>query len=87
MAAITAAAAPVLAPKSPIGSEVYFHRHAVGNGRFETLDLGIPVRFTEEEGDQGPQASVVEIVHSKSAVPPAGETSPTETMPPSETMP
>lgn len=56
--------------ETPDGREIYFHRNAVGNGRYDTLDLGVPVRFTEEEGDEGPQASVVQVVHSKSMEPP-----------------
>lgn len=73
--------------ETPDGREIYFHRHAVGNGRFDTLDLRVPVRFTEEEGDRGPQASVVEIVHSKAAAPPAAGAGPPETAPSSEAMP
>lgn len=64
--------------EAPDGREIYFHRHAVENRRFDTLDLGVPVRFTEEDGDQGPQASIVEIVHARA---------PSEAIPPSEAMP
>jgi cold shock CspA family protein len=39
--------------------EVYFHRNSVlGNG-FDALGVGSKVRFIEEDGDKGPQASTV----------------------------
>ena len=43
------------------GREVYFHRNAVLNGGFDRLRVGAEVRFTEEEGDKGPQASTVHV--------------------------
>lgn len=45
------------------GREIYFHGNSVLQG-FERLALGTPVRFTEEAGDRGPQASTVEVVGS-----------------------
>ena len=44
------------------GREVYFHRNSVLNGGFDNLELGTPVRFAEEKGDEGPQASTVQPV-------------------------
>ena len=42
------------------GREIYFHRNSVrGNGGFDHLAPDIEVRFVEEEGEQGPQATVV----------------------------
>ena len=41
------------------GREVYFHRNAVLNGGFQRLEVGAPVRFSEEDGEKGPQASTV----------------------------
>ena len=41
--------------------EIYFHRNAVLDGRFDDLEPGTTVRFAEEEGDKGPQASTVAI--------------------------
>jgi ribosomal subunit interface protein len=41
------------------GSEVYFHRNSVLNGAFDRLKIGAKVRFIEEIGDKGPQASTV----------------------------
>lgn len=43
------------------GREIYFHRNAVLNGGFDRLSVGAEVRFTEEEGDKGPQASTVHV--------------------------
>jgi len=44
------------------GREVYFHRNSVLEGEFDALDVGAEVRFNEEMGDQGPQASTVKPV-------------------------
>lgn len=42
------------------GREVYFHRNSVkGNGGFDHLAPDAQVRFVEEDGEQGPQATVV----------------------------
>jgi ribosomal subunit interface protein len=41
------------------GREVYFHANSVLNSRFKKLKVGDEVRFVEEIGDQGPQASTV----------------------------
>lgn len=39
--------------------EIYFHERSVLEGGFGRLRVGDPVRFVEEAGDQGPQASTV----------------------------
>lgn len=39
--------------------EVYFHRNSVLPPGFEGLEVGQEVRFAEERGDRGPQASTV----------------------------
>lgn len=44
------------------GGEVYFHRNSVLNDAFDRLEIGSEVRFAEEEGEKGPQASTVEVV-------------------------
>lgn len=44
------------------GREIYFHRNSVVNGDFQRLQVGDEVRFAEEMGEQGPQASSVQIV-------------------------
>ena len=41
------------------GREVYFNQQAVLNGGFQRLAIGDEVRFDEERGEQGPQASTV----------------------------
>jgi cold shock CspA family protein len=41
--------------------QVYFHRNAVLHGDFERLAVGMEVRFAPQEGDDGPQASSVQI--------------------------
>jgi cold shock CspA family protein len=46
---------------TPDGREVYFHRHAISDQDFRMADVGSPVLFTEEEGDQGPQAAAVHL--------------------------
>jgi cold shock CspA family protein/ribosome-associated translation inhibitor RaiA len=43
------------------GREIYFHRHSVIGG-IGGLKLGAEVRFHEETGDKGPQASSVDPV-------------------------
>jgi cold shock CspA family protein len=44
------------------GREVYFHRNSVLEERFEHLRIGSEVRFAEESGEKGPQASTVKLV-------------------------
>jgi cold shock CspA family protein/ribosome-associated translation inhibitor RaiA len=43
------------------GREIYFHRNSVLNDAFDRLKIGTEVRFAEEMGDKGPQASSVAI--------------------------
>jgi cold shock CspA family protein len=45
------------------GREIYFHRHAISDDDFRLADVGTPVYFSEEEGDAGPQAAAVQLVH------------------------
>ena len=42
--------------------QFYFHRNSVLHDDFERLEVGTEVRFTPQEGDDGPQASSVQIV-------------------------
>ena len=53
--------------ETPDGREIYFHRHALSADDFRIVDLGTRVHFTEEEGDEGPQAASVEVVHRAAA--------------------
>jgi cold shock CspA family protein len=48
--------------ETPGGGEVYFHRNSVLGGDFRKLKLGSEVRFSEEDGEEGPQASSVRLV-------------------------
>jgi cold shock CspA family protein len=43
------------------GREIYFHRNSVLDGAFAQLEVGSEVRFAEETGDKGPQASSVSL--------------------------
>ena len=42
--------------QTPDGREVYFHRNSVNSPTFEDLEIGSEVFYTEEEGNEGPQA-------------------------------
>ena len=44
------------------GHEIYFHRNSVLHGDFDRLEIGTGVTFAEHQGEEGPQASSVEIV-------------------------
>jgi len=52
------------------GREVYFHRNAVVNDGFGRLSPGAEVRFAEEEGEKGPQASTVHLIGKSHIVTP-----------------
>jgi ribosomal subunit interface protein len=43
------------------GRDIYFHRNAVLNAAFDRLKIGTEVRFSEEQGIEGPQASTVDV--------------------------
>jgi cold shock CspA family protein len=55
--------------QTPDGRELYFHGHSVLHGDFARLRVGTAVRFDEEQGDDGPQASTVQIVETGAGVP------------------
>jgi ribosomal subunit interface protein len=44
------------------GREIYFHQNSVLRGKWDQLEVGMEVRFAEEDGDKGPQASTVDLV-------------------------
>jgi ribosomal subunit interface protein len=48
--------------RTPDGRDIYFHQNSVLDGGFGQLDVGSEVRFVEEQGDRGPQASTVKLV-------------------------
>ena len=43
------------------GRDIYFHRNSVVNLGFDQLAVGMPVHFSEELGEQGAQASSVQV--------------------------
>lgn len=45
--------------ETPDGRLVYFHRNSVVDADFDKLEIGAEVRFVEEAGERGPQASTV----------------------------
>ncbi|MFM8705687.1 MAG: cold shock domain-containing protein [Planctomycetia bacterium] len=45
------------------GREIYFHRNAISEHDFQLVDIGSQVFYSEEEGDEGPQAAFVQLVH------------------------
>lgn len=47
--------------ETPDGREVYFHRNSVVNADFDRLEAGDVVRFHEEAGEKGLQASTVHL--------------------------
>jgi ribosomal subunit interface protein len=47
---------------TPDDREIYFHENSVVNRDFKNLKEGMEVRFTEEKGEKGPQASSVTVV-------------------------
>lgn len=48
--------------ETPDGREIYFHKNSVLDGPFDRLSEGQEVRFHEEMGEKGPQASTVQAV-------------------------
>ena len=53
--------------KTPNGREIYFNKNSVLRNEFEKIKTGTGVRFFEEQGVKGPQASTVQIVDNPSA--------------------
>ncbi len=60
--------------RTPDDREIYFHQRSVLNGAFRRLRVGSTVRFVEEAGDDGPQASTV--THLRRRRPSAREAAP-----------
>jgi cold shock CspA family protein len=46
------------------GDEFYFHKNSVLDNAFDRLQIGSAVRFADEIGEKGPQASTVELSRS-----------------------
>jgi cold shock CspA family protein len=47
---------------TPDGREIYFHRNSVIDNAFDRLSVGSEVRFAEELGEKGAQASTVHLI-------------------------
>jgi len=47
--------------QSADGREIYFHKNSVLDDAFGQLQVGSEVRFVEEQGEKGPQASTVRL--------------------------
>ncbi len=47
------------------GREIYFHKNTLSGKEFNRLEIGTGVRWVEQEGDKGPQASSVRIVDKR----------------------
>ena len=47
--------------RAPDGREIYFHERSVLGGAFGRLEVGDEVRYSEEPGEEGPQASTVAL--------------------------
>lgn len=48
--------------ETPDGRLVYFHRNSLVDGDFTKLEIGAEVRFVEELGELGPQATTVHVI-------------------------
>lgn len=48
--------------RTPDGGDVYFHENSLLEVGFDDVDVGSQVRFHEEQGVEGPQASTVRVV-------------------------
>lgn len=44
------------------GREIFFHKNSVLNTPFNQLKVGMGVRFSEEMGEKGPQATSVQVI-------------------------
>ncbi len=43
-------------------NQILFHANSVNNDAFDQLEIGSEVRFVEEEGEKGPQATTVHLI-------------------------
>ncbi len=51
--------------RSADGRDIYFHRNSVIDADFDDLRIGAGVAFSEEMGENGPQASSVRLVDAR----------------------
>lgn len=68
--------------KTPQGREIYFHENSVLHDDFDRLEVGTEVRFEETMGEQGPQATTVQIVGKPGSRTERGEEEPEQAKPP-----
>ncbi len=47
------------------GREIYFHKNSLLGGEFDRVEVGTGVRWVEQEGEKGPQASSMRIVDKR----------------------
>lgn len=66
----------VLAPEedygrleTPDGRDIFFHRNSLVDAEFDDLAVGTELRFVEEAGEKGPQASSVYVIGKHHPVP------------------
>ena len=48
--------------ETPDGRDIYFHRNSLVNDDFDDLEIGTELRFAEEAGEKGPQASSAFVI-------------------------
>lgn len=51
------------------GREIYFHENSVVDMSYDDLDVGMEVRYSEEEGKEGPQASTIAPIEVEAVSP------------------
>jgi ribosomal subunit interface protein len=55
--------------ETPDGREIYFHRNSLVKADFDNLTIGTKLRFVEEAGEKGTQASSVFVIGKHHPVP------------------
>jgi ribosomal subunit interface protein len=55
--------------ETPDGREIYFHRNSLIDAEFDDLAIGTELRFVEEAGEKGPQASSAFVIGKHHPVP------------------
>lgn len=53
--------------RTPDGSDIYFHENSLLGSDFDDVEVGDEVRFHEEQGVEGPQASTVRLLERPAA--------------------
>jgi ribosomal subunit interface protein len=54
---------------TPDGRQIYFHRNSIIDAELEDLSPGMEVRFDEEAGEKGPQATSLHVIGKHHIVP------------------